>query len=77
MQRRVDQLTMDYIFNIIRMKKSRRQLDGRIEMLRSEGLFPLPARDYTISYGIFRLLSGSDLGLRIFSLFIPLIRSGR
>lgn len=77
MQRRVDQLTMDYIFNIIRMKKSRRQLDGRIGMLRSEGLFPLPARDYTISYGIFRLLADSDLGLRILSLFIPLIRNGR
>ncbi len=65
MQRRVAQLTMDYLYNIIVLTRSRKELDMRIEELYNEGLFPLPDRDYSQKYKWFRRMSNSSLGRTI------------
>lgn len=62
MLRRVDQLTMDYLYNIIVSTHSRKELDGRIERLKKVGLFPLSKRDYTFKYSLFRFVVNNSLG---------------
>ena len=47
MDRRVAQLTMDYIYNTIIQTRSLSITQQRIAALRAEGLFPLPDRSYT------------------------------
>ena len=52
--RRTAQLTMDYLYNVIRLTHSRRTLNETINRLKSKGLFPLPDKDYTTKYKYFR-----------------------
>lgn len=56
LQRRVAQLTMDYLYNIIRYTRSRHYLKHKTQELRRLGLYPLPAKPYTAKYTLFRLL---------------------
>lgn len=65
LQRRVAQLTMDYLYNIIRQTGSRHHLEREMEVLRKQGLFPLPDRDYTQKYTWFRRLTNSSIGISI------------
>lgn len=65
LQRRVAQLTMDYLYNIIRQTGSRQHLERGMEVLRKQGLFPLPDRDYTQKYTWFRRLTNSSIGISI------------
>ena len=62
MQRRVAQLTMDYLYNTIVLTRSRSKLEERVNTLRDEGLFPLPPRNYSSKYIWFRRLSQSQTG---------------
>lgn len=73
LQRRVAQLTMDYLYNVIRQTRSRHYLDRKIEGLRREGLFPLPDRNYTTKYVWFRRLTNSQAGRAILLRIIPFI----
>ncbi len=73
MQRRVAQLTMDYLYNIIVLTHSRKELDMRIEELYNEGLFPLPDRDYSQKYKWFRRMTNSSLGRTILLTTLPFI----
>jgi len=73
LQRRVAQLTMDYLYNVIRQTRSRHYLDRKIEGLRREGLFPLPDRNYTTKYVWFRRLTNSQAGRTILLRIIPFI----
>jgi len=77
MQRRVAQLTMDYIYNVIRLLRSRELLDIRIGELRRLGLFPLPDRDYTAKYKLFRRLSASSHGLSLLRRIVPVFDKWR
>lgn len=74
LQRRVAQLTMDYLYNIIRLTGSRHYLERKMEVLRQEGLFPLPDKDYTTKYTWFRRLSNSPAGISLLMRLIPLIQ---
>jgi glycosyltransferase involved in cell wall biosynthesis len=65
LERRVAQLTMDYLYHIIVLTKSRRQLDATIEELKKQGLYPLPDRQYTRKYILFRKLIDSHWGRQI------------
>lgn len=65
LQRRVHQLTMDYIYNIITLTHSERQLERRIGRLRRKALFPLPDRKYTTKYRLFGMLTKYKLTRRI------------
>lgn len=77
LQRRVAQLTMDYIYNTIMLTRDRKQLDQRLQQLRSEGLFPLPNRNYTVKYTWFRRLTNSQLGLSILMRTLPMTHKER
>lgn len=77
LQRRVAQLTMDYLYNIIRQTGSRDYLEQKIEKLRNIGLFPLPDRHYTAKYTWFRRLSNSQAGRRLLMRIIPLMKKER
>ena len=74
LQRRVAQLTMDYLYNIIRLTGSRHYLERKMEVLQQEGLFPLPDKDYTTKYTWFRRLSNSPTGISLLMRLIPLIQ---
>lgn len=77
LQRRTAQLTMDYLYNVIRQTRSRHYVERQIEQLHKHGLFPLPARNYTTKYKWFRRLSNSHFGLSILMFIIPLTRKER
>lgn len=54
LQRRVSQLTMDYLYNVITLTHSVEHLEKAIEPLYDRGLFPLPDKEYTTKYSLFR-----------------------
>lgn len=65
MQRRVHQLTMDYLYNIIVLDGSAQELETRIERLKVAGLFPLPDKNYTRKYTWFRRMTMNKLTRRM------------
>lgn len=65
LNRRVAQLTMDYLYQIIKSTHSSRHLEEAIERLRRHGLFPLPDNKYTKKYTTFRWLVSSHIGRKI------------
>ena len=77
LQRRVAQLTMDYIYTIIIETRSRHFLNRKLASLRSEGLFPLPDRHYTTKYTWFRRMTNSSLGLSLLMRALPLLKKER
>ena len=77
MERRVAQLTMDYLYNTIMLSRSLAVTRQCITQLRSEGLFPLPDRNYTTKYQWFRRLSNSKLGLATLVKVLPLMKRER
>ena len=77
LQRRVAQLTMDYIYNIIIQTGNRHYLERKLQSLRSNGLFPLPDRDYTTKYKWFRHLTNSSMGMTILMHTLPLVKKER
>ena len=77
LQRRVAQLTMDYIYNTIMLTHSRKALDSCLEELRQQGLFPLPDRDYTQKYKWFRRMTNSSVGRTILLNALPLMKKER
>ena len=62
MERRVAQLSMDFLINVIRLTKSRKQLNDAIELLREHRLYPLPDNKYTPEYVIFRYMIQKKAG---------------
>ena len=77
LQRRVAQLTMDYIYNIIMLTHSEQELDNRLERLHKRGMFPLPERDYTHKYKWFRRMTNSKMGRKILVHSLPLLAKER
>ena len=63
--RRVHQLTMDYLYNIMTNTRSRSYLNRQIDSLRREALYPLPPHNYTRKYQWFSRLANSPTGLRL------------
>lgn len=77
LQRRVAQLTMDYIYQIIIQQRSQQALNVCIDELSSKGLFPLPDNDYTQKYTWFRRLSNSSIGRALLLHSLPLLKKER
>lgn len=65
LQRRIDQLSMDYIYNTIRLTHDWKNLQSRLSRLHNRGLYPLPLQRYSKKYYVFARMSASKLGLRI------------
>ncbi|MCR4602715.1 MAG: glycosyltransferase [Prevotella sp.] len=74
LKRRVHQLTMDYIYNVILLTKSRHYLNRKLEELRRKGIYPLPDREYTKKYTWFRRMANSNIGLSVLMRMIPLMK---
>lgn len=62
LERRVAQLTMDYLVNIIRLTRSHDKLNEAIATLTGNGLYPLPDKHYTRKYALFRRLIQNKAG---------------
>ena len=62
LERRVAQLSMDYLYNVIRLTHSGKHLEQAINNLKEHGLFPLPEKNYTTKYVVFRKALKSKLG---------------
>ncbi len=77
MQRRVAQLTMDYIYKVIIETQSHHYLNRQLERLRQQGLFPLPEKDYTAKYTWFRRLMGNPAGRTLLMRMLPLMTRER
>ena len=77
LQRRVAQLTMDYIYQVIIQQRSHKALNACINELNSKGLFPLPDRDYSQKYIWFRKMTNSRLGRTILLNTLPLLKKER
>lgn len=77
LQRRVAQLTMDYIYQVIVQKHSRQALNDCLEELHAKGLFPLPDRDYTQKYCWFRRMTNSAVGRTVLLHSLPLLKKER
>lgn len=77
LRRRVDQLTMDYLYNTIRITRSIKNLRERISRLEPFGLFPLPDRAYSKKYSAFRRMVNNGIGQRILVAALPLLKSER
>lgn len=77
LQRRVAQLSMDYIYNTIILTRSGKELDRCLEELRQEGLFPLPDQNYTKKYVWFRKMTNTSLGLTFLLYTLPLLKKER
>lgn len=60
--RRIAQLSMDYLYNTIKLTHSIRQLNKSIDRLRRYGLYPLPDKNYTKRYRLFRSLVSNVIG---------------
>ena len=73
LRRRVAQLSMDYLYNIITLTKSEKELEERIERLAKRGLFPLPEADYTAKYKMFRRMVKSKMGRKLMLRTLPLL----
>ena len=74
LKRRVHQLTMDYIYNVILLTKSRHYLNRKLEELRRKSIYPLPDRQYTCKYQWFRRIANSSIGLSVLLRVIPLMK---
>ena len=77
LQRRVAQLTMDYIYQVVRMTQSRKLLESEIQELTRLSLFPLPNQAYTTKYTWFRRMSATSVGRALLMGIIPLTRKER
>lgn len=77
LQRRIAQLTMDYIYNTIILKRTQQALDLCLTELKAEGLFPLPDRDYSTKYIWFRRMTSSSIGLSLLLHTLPLFKNER
>ncbi|MGN0068752.1 MAG: glycosyltransferase family 2 protein [Prevotella sp.] len=65
LQRRVAQLTMDFVYNDMRQLHDFRQLEDALSRLRGYGVFPLPANGYTLKYALFRIMVNSRAGRKL------------
>lgn len=70
LNRRIAQLSMDYLYNTIRLKHSFLALNKAIKTLRVYGLYPLPDKVYTKKYTLFRKMISTYVGRMVLLLFI-------
>ena len=65
LNRRIAQLTADLLYNVITFTHSGKQLDETIHRLEERGLFPLPNKNYSRKYALFRKMIGHKLGRKL------------
>ena len=71
LKRRVAQLTMDYIYNVITLTRNVHYLENCIQRLYEHGLFPLPDKRYTRIYIWFRKLTLTKTRRKLLCRLLP------
>lgn len=71
LNRRIAQLTMDYLYDTIVTTRSNRRLEYCIKRMYNRGLFPLPEKNYTKKYYLFRKLVNTKIGRTILLYSLP------
>jgi hypothetical protein len=56
---------MDYLYQTIQVTRSSRHLNNAIEWLRKRGLFPLPDKNYSYKYCLFRKAINTKAGRKL------------
>lgn len=74
LNRRIAQLTMDYLYNTILLTRSTRHLEEAISRLHDKGLYPLPDKKYTKKYQLFCKAIRSKVGRRLLVLTLPQLK---
>lgn len=74
LMRRIAQLTMDYLYNIIVLTQNSHYLEDAIQRLHAKGLFPLPEKKYTKKYQIFSKAIKSKIGRKLMILTLPKLK---
>lgn len=75
--RRTAQLTMDYLYNAMRLQESSSDIEMRVESLRRQGLFPLPKSRYTWKYFFFRTITLTCRGRRLLKTVLQRVGSAK
>ena len=70
LQRRIDQLTMDYLYLVIKLTHNGHLLEKNVKELTQKGLFPLSDKDYTQKYKWFRRISSTRQGRRLLCMLL-------
>lgn len=65
MERRIAQLTMDHIYNVMRLTHDPTYLEHVVQRLTDRELFPLPNKGYTKKYTLFRTMTLTKMGRRM------------
>lgn len=65
MQRRIDQLTVDYLYNVIVLTHDGHYLERCVEKLKKKGLFPIPVRNYGWKYKSLCRMLNSKVGRKV------------
>lgn len=77
LERRIAQLTMDYIYKVARDTHSYHYLQRQTVALTKEGLFPLPDRNYTAKYRWFSRITRYRIGRCLLVLLLPFTQRER
>lgn len=75
LNRRIAQLTMDYLYTTILLTRSVRHLEDTIERLHEKGLYPLPNKNYTKKYKLFCKAISSKWGRRLMVITLPQMKN--
>lgn len=65
LNRRVAQLTADLLYNVITFTHSGKLLNETIHRLEERGLYPLPNKNYSRKYSLFRKMISNKLGRKL------------
>lgn len=74
LNRRIAQLTMDYLYNTILLTRSTRHLEDAMKRLHDKGLYPLPDKKYTKKYQLFCKAIRSKVGRRLMVMTLPQLK---
>lgn len=74
LKRRVSQLTMDFIYQVIALLHSRKDLLLYVKLLEKSGLYPLSKQGYTRKYQVFSKLANMRIGLELLFFFISRLK---
>ncbi len=74
LNRRIAQLTMDYLYNTILLTRSTHHLEEAIKRLHAKGLYPLPDKKYTKKYQLFCKAIRSKMGRRLMVMTLPQLK---
>lgn len=65
LERRIDQLTMDIMYDVILLSRDKSKVDDILRLLKSKDIEPIPIKLYTLKYFLFSLFAKTKIGRTI------------